>query len=161
MCWFTRTKCQETFCNRIALFQTKLVPNSGVCPEPGGVSFSSRVKYNGPYNPGDQVTHTCYDGTRGTITCQSNRAWTMKPTCSGEISLRDKALAVRCHPVKNPGSCWFTKCNDLLWVCCNIVLIHHNKESTFGQICLKFFLARIGSPFSANIMFFQIHHQQL
>ncbi len=65
---------------------TKLV--SGICPEPGGVPFSTRTKYNRPYNPGDQVTYTCLQGGgAGTITCQGNGNWTTKPTCTGYILL--------------------------------------------------------------------------
>ena len=62
----------------------------GVCPEPGGVPFSVRTKYNGPYNTGSQVIYNCYDGGSGTIICLNNRNWTHKPICTGwhEICLK-------------------------------------------------------------------------
>ncbi len=53
----------------------------GVCPEPGGVRFSSRTKYTGPYNPGSDVTYRCNDGEVATITCQRDGEWTQKPSC--------------------------------------------------------------------------------
>ncbi len=65
---------------------------TGTCPEPGGVPFSSRTRYNGPYNPGSQVTYSCHDGNVGTITCQSNGGWTQKPVCSGEFSKTNTLL---------------------------------------------------------------------
>ncbi len=52
---------------------------SGLCPEPGGIKFSNRTSYN----VGHTVTYSCQDGSSGTITCQSTRAWTSRPTCSG------------------------------------------------------------------------------
>ncbi len=67
-------------CNYLAF----ILSHSGTCPEPGGVPFSSRTRYNGPYNPGSQVTYTCFSGESGTVTCQSSGVWTMKPTCSGD-----------------------------------------------------------------------------
>lgn len=57
---------------------------SGLCPEPGGIYSSTRTKYNGPYNPGDQVTYACNSRGGGTITCQRNGAWTNKPICTGQ-----------------------------------------------------------------------------
>ena len=59
----------------------------GHCPEPGGVPFAARTKYSGPYNLGDQVTYSCFHGITGTITCQKNRAWTQKPSCTGWLLL--------------------------------------------------------------------------
>ncbi len=61
----------------------KAFVNSGDCPEPGGVRFSTRTRYNGPYNSGSQVRYNCYDGSSRTITCQSSGAWTQKPRCTG------------------------------------------------------------------------------
>ncbi len=59
-----------------------------MCPEPGGVPFSSRTRYNGPYNVGSEVTYSClHGGGGGTITCQSDGVWTKKPTCSGFLSI--------------------------------------------------------------------------
>ena len=58
---------------------------SGICPEPGGIPFSNRTIYYGPYNPGYHVTYTCHKGGGGTISCQSNGNWTQKPTCSGQL----------------------------------------------------------------------------
>ncbi len=56
----------------------------GICPEPGGVPFSTRTEYNGPYNVGDQVTYSCVQGgVGGTITCHTNRGWGLRPACSG------------------------------------------------------------------------------
>ncbi len=61
---------------------------SGVCAEPGGVLFSRRTKYNGPYNPGDQVTYSCFHGEGGaTITCQRSGTWSQMPICSSNIFL--------------------------------------------------------------------------
>ncbi len=54
---------------------------TGVCPEPGGVPFSTRTRYKGPYNVSDQVTFSCLQGGGGTITCQRNGNWTQKPLC--------------------------------------------------------------------------------
>ena len=55
-----------------------------MCPEPGGVSFSTRTHYTGPYNPGSQVTYNCFDGGSGTIACERSGSWTQKPVCSGQ-----------------------------------------------------------------------------
>ncbi len=62
-----------------------IISSQGACPEPGGVPLSTRTSYNGPYNPGSQVTYNCYDGTSATITCQRNGTWTQKPHCSGQL----------------------------------------------------------------------------
>ncbi len=66
----------------------------GVCAEPGGVPFSTRSGFPGAYNLGDQVTYNCYDGEKGTITCQSDGKWIQKPRCSGE----------KCSPCAVSGS---------------------------------------------------------
>ncbi len=58
---------------------------TGVCPEPGGFPLSTRTNYNGPYNPGDQVTYSCHEGTSFSVTCQSNGVWTPKNTCAGQL----------------------------------------------------------------------------
>ncbi len=58
----------------------------GLCPDPGGVPFSNRTRYNGPYYLGSVVTYSCYEGDVTTITCQSNGNWEGKFTCSGTTS---------------------------------------------------------------------------
>ncbi len=56
--------------------------SAGACPELGGVPFSTRTRYNGPYNPGSQITYSCrYGGGTGTVTCGQPPGWTKLPTC--------------------------------------------------------------------------------
>ncbi len=59
----------------------------GDCPEPGGIPFSRRTSYNGPYNRGSEVTYSCYNGGSITITCQGNGTGTRTTTCSGNIRI--------------------------------------------------------------------------
>lgn len=85
-----------------------LLFSSGICPEPGGVPFSSRLStvdfervfwrgfyhYNdqvtkahltGPYYPGSLVAYECFTGELSTITCTTSGNWTQKPpTCRGQ-----------------------------------------------------------------------------
>ncbi len=61
----------------------------GICKEPGGIPFSTRSRYKGPYKLGSQVIYDCFDGGKGRITCENGGAWnlTWQPTCTGEKSL--------------------------------------------------------------------------
>ncbi len=88
---------------------------SGVCPEPGGIKFSSRTSYSGPYNVGHTVTYSCQDGSSGTITYQSTRAWTTKPTCSGLFWQTDY-IRFWFHPT--------VTCAKLLFIGCNLLQNH-------------------------------------
>ncbi len=75
-CWWKMFQVDD--CHTDSYFQ------AGVCSEPGGVKFATRSWYNGPYNPGDQVTHTCFTGESGTITCQSDGTWPSRIFCRGK-----------------------------------------------------------------------------
>ena len=58
----------------------------GDCPEPGGVFFSTRTQYSGPYSEGAIVTYYClFGGDAENIKCGRNGYWTRKPTCPGQI----------------------------------------------------------------------------
>ena len=63
-----------------------LCHDAGVCPEPGGLPFSTRTRFNGPYFVGSNVSYSCFDGVRETMTCQSDGEWTSKPICNGASS---------------------------------------------------------------------------
>ncbi len=96
----------------------------GIRAEPGGVPFSTRTHYNGPYNSGDRVTCTCYGGQSTTITCESNRAWTQKPSCPG---LFDQALPQRHVP--GPSGTSLVSFSCYLWKGnCNVSIINKSYQ---------------------------------
>lgn len=70
----------------LEIFHAATDNHSGVCPEPGGELFFTRTKYNGPYNPGSQVTYTCHQKESLTITCEDEGTWTEEkfPHCPGQ-----------------------------------------------------------------------------
>ncbi len=57
----------------------------GTCPEPGGIPYSRRLHYTGPYNKGCQVHYLCHNGVNITTTCQSDGTWTRRYSCAGQF----------------------------------------------------------------------------
>ncbi len=106
---------------------------SGVCPEPGGVPFSTRTRYNGPYNPGDHVTYSCLEGGGGgTITCQRDGTWTRKPGCSGErICVCMCVCVCVCMCVRVACLCVRRVCQHVVHVCVARVCVWHTR----GNVC--------------------------
>ena len=85
--------------------------SSGTCPEPGGVPFSTRTSYNGPYHSDSQVTYSCNNGGGGSITCQRDGTWTQKPTCPADTGNETTTPAVVPDTTVIPDSVIVTNTN--------------------------------------------------
>ncbi len=85
--------------------------SSGTCPEPGGVAFSTRTSYNGPYHSDSQVTYSCNNGGGGSITCQSDGTWTQKPTCPPDTGIETTTPPVVPDTTVTPDSVNVTNTN--------------------------------------------------
>ncbi len=59
---------------------------SGLCPEPGGVPFSHRTMYDGPYNLGSEVIYKCNLGaSEFVLSCKAQNQWAGKQNCAGSV----------------------------------------------------------------------------
>ena len=60
---------------------------SGLCPEPGGVPFSHRTTYDGPYSLGSEVIYKCSLGmiSEFVLSCKAQNKWAGKQNCTGSV----------------------------------------------------------------------------